>query len=72
LIREIRCDPDWPTCFLDCSQTAVVHEYFVFKESEFEVQDNYFYKELCPKQIEEEQKPEFEKKPVKSPRFSSQ
>jgi len=71
LIREIKCDPDWPTCFLDCSQSAVVHEFFVFKEEAFEIRDNYFYKELNPNQIEEVQKPKIEKKQVKSPRFGS-
>ena len=38
------CDEDkWPTCFLDCSQGATLHEYFIFRVKKFNVKKNYFY-----------------------------
>ena len=47
LISKIACNRDWPTCFLDCSQSVAIHDFFTFT-AEFTIIESYFYPEFDP------------------------
>lgn len=41
LIAKICCDPKWPICFLDITQSWVLHDFFTFK-SKYTIVQDYF------------------------------
>lgn len=51
---------------------SVVHDFFVFREDHFDVNENYFYTDFIPNKISEEEiKIENQVKLTKSERFKS-
>lgn len=40
---QFKCDPRWQLCVLDPTQSHTLHEFFVYKASSFQIEDDYFY-----------------------------
>jgi len=42
MIERVACDHRWPICFLNTTQGRTVEDFFVFRQTNYTIVDDYF------------------------------